>query len=135
MLLVIMSAGCSLESVCTLAGCDSFLMLRFQSDTFSGTDYRLVLGDPEAPLLICDQVTGQPNCSEASPWSGLYFLDPQTLEVEVYVGAPPELMVTLTHEGDPLFSDIVRPDYESYFPNGSNCEPECHNALVEIPLP
>ncbi|MFQ5433570.1 MAG: hypothetical protein ACE5FD_01725 [Anaerolineae bacterium] len=118
--------------VCTLMGCDSHLEVKLlgnvPQDFF--IEVTAVGYDPQSAHCQNGKTVGQngsktqigmtPICAENA--------------VVFYRFDPDEAIITLRWGEDSIKTEIVHPQYESFFPNGPDCEPECRLGTVDFLL-
>ena len=125
-------AACNGGKACTEIGCSDGATVRFDGTLPDGT-YTLEMADPGIQPSTClfivsgSDVDPAEDCELSVAWVD------GAVEATVNGIAPDELVVALTGpDGSAVVDDVLNPSYETFQPNGEDCEPTCMQAFETV---
>lgn len=128
-------AGCGGNKACTEIGCSDGATVRLEGSLPDGT-YTLELADPSEKPFTClfivegSSVDPAEDCAMSVAW-----ID-GAIEATANGIAPEELVVALTGpDGTALIDTVINPTYDTFQPNGEDCEPTCMQSFEVVALP
>lgn len=115
--------GLTIAGCCTQEGCEESFVVHFSESLPPGPYTATVIADGKEG--ICSGQFGvegeYPTCSGMS---GLRF-ESDSVSLN---GEPERIEITLESESGVIAHEIYEPDYETEYPNGKSCGPECKTA-------
>jgi hypothetical protein len=112
--------ACSISTVCTLIGCESGITVHLASLPSGAFRVDVRPAGGQGAVYVFDCSSGPVTCQQ-----DVFFAD---LIAD-------HLFITVTAAGVSRDTEITTVTYTSHRPNGPNCGPDCHTAVVIAQVP
>ena len=117
--------------ICTERDCGPTLSVRLDGKVPETYIFKVTTANDASREVRCVNGSGDygPN-----HFDSMSYLECHSFGVQFVNFAPDEMMITIDW-GDGNYSEMIRPDYRLFYPNGLDCPPECRSGSVTITIP